>query len=406
MAWLIFAAVIYAANALFMRRTRTLNQVAALNIVLGIPEFIVLYRLFMPVSGVWAHMFLVTAVLFAHIRIANRLFEPVTIDSSIRFFEMGAAGFMLASVYAHAFSYTGNAVGWLFAALASAFAGLIAGRLEGAANVSRGSGFKGLSVVAGIIAVITAGAAVFMAFFSDATGNIIERIIGGVVSLVKMAGAAVLRLLDFLMSLIPADNMDYVDPREPVAGIPMGNMEAVEYSDKIMEAAGAAAVVLLAAAVIVILFKLRGMKMVKIEAKEGRRSKISDGKPGIWDMLRAAFSRLGGKVHREIRYRQIRNTVPGVMITLERALRHTPYEKRAGESYGSFARRLADVIEEKGSVAMGTKSSESAALTCSLRQLAADFDALYYGGGEQTTLTAKDASGLVSQTKARLTSEA
>ena len=78
---------------------------------------------------------------------------------------------------------------------------------------------------------------------------------------------------------------------------------------------------------------------------------------------------------------KIRDTVPGIVLAIEKSLKGSTLEKKNNESYSAFLRRIAD-------------EAETAEQKASLKKLALDFESEFYEGREPAVYSASEAADL------------
>ena len=378
--WLLFAAGIYLFNSVFLKKERSLTSVAAANILIGIPEFVLLYRCSSPVNGFWAFLFLLAAAAAVHARIVNRFFEPVSIDSSIRFFEMSVVEYLILKTYQSFAPIGGSLEPFLISAVVISLAAVIAGRVEGAGNADAGAGKGGLLAVGGILGGAAAVCLIFAGFFSDSAGNLIARTASLIMALVRGAGHLFERFLNWLFSLFPVPDTQPIEMPEPVS---MGNVEipeAAEISSSWIKYLGIAGGVLAFALLLFILYKLRKTKAASLKVQVKTQASARGGLD-LKEMIGRILKGIRQSLERKIRLVRIRNTVPGLALTIENTFRGSSLEKRESESYSAFLRRIADAAGQNE-------------LARQLQDLASDFEEQYYAGGEAAVCTAAEAGSI------------
>ena len=366
--WLLFAAGIYIFNSLFLKKERSLTTVTIANLLIGIPEFLFLYRCSSPVNGFWAFLFLLAAVAAVHARIVNR------------FFEMSVVEYLILKTYQGFAPIGGSMEPLLISAVVISLAAVIAGRVEGAGNADAGAGKGGLLAVGGILGAAAAVCLIFAGFFSDSAGNLIARTAALIMSLVRGAGHLFNRFLNWLFSLFPAPDAQPIEMPEPVS---MGNVEipeAAEISSIWIKYLGIAGGVLAFALLLFILYKLRKTKTASLKLQVKTQASARGG-IDLKEMIGRILKGIRQSLDRKIRLIRIRNTVPGLALTIENTFRGSSLEKRESESYSAFLRRIADAA---GQNELGRQ----------LQDLAAAFEEQYYAGGEAASCTAAEADSI------------
>ena len=378
--WLCFAAAVWLFNAGFLKKERSMTAVAVWNLLIGIPECLVLYRFRMPLEGMWAHLFFLTAVAAVHARIVNRFFEPVSIDSSIRFFEMSVVEYLILIAY-QSFTPLGAGLGpLLISSILVSLAAVIRGRTEGAGNADERAGKRGLAVAGGLLAAAAAGCVLFALFFSDKAGNLIAGITGLVLRAVRAAGSLLGRFLTWLLSLFPEQEYQAVELPPPAAGVDVEIPEAAELSTVWVRYLGIAAAVLMMGLLILILYRLRKVKAGRLRTGSVITASARGGLD-LKNMIRGFIYGIVKSLKDRFHLMKIRDTVPGIVLAIEKSLKGSRLEKKNNESYSAFLRRIAD-------------EAETAEQKASLKKLALDFESEFYEGREPAVYSASEAADL------------
>ena len=378
--WICFAAAVWLFNAGFLKKERNMTAVAVWNLLIGIPECLVLYRFRMPMEGMWAHLFFLTAVAAVHARIVNRFFEPVSIDSSIRFFEMSVVEYLILITY-QSFTPLGAGLGpLLISSILVSLAAVIRGRTEGAGNADERAGKRGLAVAGGLLAAAAAGCVLFALFFSDKAGNLIAGITGMILRGVRAAGSLFGRFLTWLLSLFPEQEYQAVELPPPAVGLGVEIPEAAELSTVWVRYLGIAAAVLMICLLIVVLYRLRKVNAGKLRTGSVITASARGGLD-LKNMIRRFFYCIVKSLKDRFHLMKIRDTVPGIVLAIEKSLKGSRLEKKNNESYSAFLRRIADEAET-------AKQKEG------LKKLALDFESEFYEGREPAVYSASEAAVL------------
>ncbi len=418
--WLLAALLIWGINRFFLKQDRSLTVLVVLNLVLAVPELWLIARFSAPLMTKWSYLFLIAAVVAVHIRIVNRFFEPVSIDSCIRFFEMSVVVSILCMAYQSYEPTVGRLGPQIFSALVVSLAAVIAGRIEGAGNADTASGKRGLTLVMGILAAAGAVCVVFAVFFSDSAGSLIARLAALLLGIVRGIGAAFTRFLGWLLNLFPEPEAQSVEMPEPVS---IGNVEipeTAEYNSQLLLYLGIAAVIIVAVLFILMLWRLRKLKAGPVRVR-ARVQASAKGGSGLREMLMQMLQGFRSSIEQRILRFRMRNTVPGLAMAAEQCFRGSAFEKKKSESYSAYLRRLADAktpgAAEKNAGAPvnqagmpGTaESSAKAPVTGeaakaesgeqkewqdALRKLAGDFESMYFAGGPAVVYTAPEAADM------------
>lgn len=363
-------------NLAFLRKPRSIPQVVLLNLIGAVVLPFAVLRWDAEISGPVVTTIAVIVLLITVIRAWYFAITPITLVGQITKVDGLVICMLWYGLVCSGGIFTSDRM-LLFLVLAFLLELVVLAIRRGAGEQSEvlyGAKGRGILLSAGLLCAM--GLFIFLLIRLLAKGSraLVEGVVSGVGAGVSWLGYWLNVFLEWLSSLIPyEEEMEAID----MGQISMGEMEAAEELGLAINMKVVAVILGIAALAAIslgiwLLFRFRKVKLGKIKisapaAPTGKSRRT--GSLGRW--LRALLA--------ELRFRWLslvyRGTPEGTLVFLEHWGKQHGFPRKAGETPGTYFRRLAQFLPEE-------EREEGMAL---LSALAENLNARFFGGGRQTS---------------------
>lgn len=372
--WAPCALLLFLGNVLFLRKPRPLPAIAGLNLLGFAGMTALVFYHSEQVEGFLPVAFAVFFLILTAVRAFSVAMHSLTVSRMLTILGVHLLGLCFFALAQGGGGLPVEYNGILFAALIVEITALAFLRTFGdGRNILCGSKWQGIILLAGMFGALAALLALFFTLLSSGARSAASAIAASVGSAVKAALHGLLRLINWLLSLIPlGTEEEFVPPPGFETGAMQGSQEfgEVVLDPAVLIAAGIVVAVLLAGLAVYLLYRFRRVKISLPSIKGGA---AIASKPKLFAGLRRRI----GELFAVLRFRffalYYRNTAPGVLICLERWGRRHDLPRLKGETNAGFLSRIARQPQFAG--------EETALLLGRLRR---DLDRMYYAPGKKT----------------------
>ena len=335
---LVYGPLVYVVNRLFLRQDRTVIGLVILNVILAL-LLISSVRLVCGWSRCGGGIPVGILTALVTLRGAQLNLKPPKLSSAILWMEISI---VLLAIFIGIWATLDNSMLWSIPAAVGGCAALLA---VIAHRMNQIMGAREWPLLLLIFALMGGVLWLLVAFLAAPTGQGVMALWNGLLSVLRLIGEGIHRLMLFLASFIKPEAYETLEMEtDQGGGMNFGEEDGVMSSFGVILAV-ILAVLLAAAAIAAIL--VFGRQYLGRRKVGGARTRVKGEKR---PSFLAALKRLIAETLAHVRFRRLlwrqRNTVTGTYYHLERICRRTPWKRGAGETPCRFLNRLQSACGE------------------------------------------------------------